>query len=139
RDLSEVHEEACKMEHSIADETADKIAKFLKQPKTCPHGHPVPDEDSDIEEDNLLKLSECEKGQEYEVVTVPEDREDVERLLPLGILPGAEIKLVEDPSFSALIIEKGDDRVTLSEGIASKTLVRPCERRRRRHRGRSGR
>ena len=38
----EIHEEAHKLEHSMSDEVAKRIAKFLKNPKFCPCGHKIP-------------------------------------------------------------------------------------------------
>jgi len=37
-----LHENACKIEHSLNPEVTDKICTFLNHPKTCPHGDPIP-------------------------------------------------------------------------------------------------
>jgi len=37
-----VHSEAHKIEHSLSDEVAKSLAGFLKSPKNCPCGHPIP-------------------------------------------------------------------------------------------------
>lgn len=137
RDLSQVHEEACKLEHSLADETADEIARVLENPETCPHGNPIPDEEIEEDED-LIRLTEGDEGEEYNVVTIPEEKEDIQRLLPLCILPGTEIELSEKPSFSAVMIKRGEDKLALSRDIASKILVTPRGGRKRyRRRGRA--
>lgn len=139
RELPSVHEEACKLEHSLASQTADEIARVLENPETCPHGNPIPE--TKIEEDeDVIKLTEAEKDEKYEVVTIPERKEDIQRLLPLAILPGSQIKLIEKPSYSAIMVKRGEDKLALSRDIASKIKVRPCgERKRYRHRGRTGR
>jgi len=140
RDLPLVHEEACKLEHSIADGTADEIARVLQNPETCPHGHPIPEERTEVGEGELISLAEGEEGKEYRVVSVPEAEEDVQRLLPLAILPGAKVKLVDKPSLSAVMIKRGGDKLALGREIASKIKVKPYERgKRRRRRGRSSR
>ncbi len=139
RDLPEVHEEACKLEHSLANKTADEIAKVLENPETCPHGNPIPEEIEEMDED-VMKLTEGEEGEEYKVVTIPEEEKDVKRLLPMAVLPGCDIKLAEKPSFSAIMVERNGDKLALSRDIASKIKVKPSgERKRRRRRGRSGR
>ncbi len=139
RDLSQVHEEACRLEHSLADETADEISRFLENPKTCPHGHPIPEEEADYEEEDLLSLSEGKEGEEYEVVSIPEREEDIKRLLPLAVLPGSKGKLEDKSSVGAMMVRKGQDKLALSRDIGSKIMVRPYgKRRRRRHRDRSG-
>jgi len=38
----EVYDDACKLEHNTSDEVAEKLAQFLGQPDTCPHGSPIP-------------------------------------------------------------------------------------------------
>lgn len=140
RDLPRIHEEACKLEHSMADETADEIARVLKNPETCPHGHPIPEKKSEPKSEDLIKLTEGEKGEDYRVVSIPEEKEDVQRLLPLAILPGAKIRIDEKPSFSAIMVSRAGDKVALSRDIASEIEVRPYgKRKRRRHRDRSDR
>jgi DtxR family Mn-dependent transcriptional regulator len=36
-----VHEEACRMEHAISDETEKALCKMLNAPAQCPHGSPI--------------------------------------------------------------------------------------------------
>jgi ABC-type glutathione transport system ATPase component len=38
----QLHESAHKIEHSLSPEVTDKICTFLRHPKTCPHGSPIP-------------------------------------------------------------------------------------------------
>jgi DtxR family Mn-dependent transcriptional regulator len=41
--MEKVHDEACKLEHSISDETAAALCDNLNSPKTCPDdGKPIP-------------------------------------------------------------------------------------------------
>lgn len=140
RDLSQIHEEACKMEHSIADETANEIERFLENPETCPHGYPIPGKDEEVQFEELIKLNEAEEGGEYRVMTIPETSEYIQRLLPLAVLPGAKIELDDASSLGPIMVKKGKDKFALSKDIASKILVKPCERKRKRkRRGRSSR
>jgi DtxR family Mn-dependent transcriptional regulator len=37
-----LHENACKVEHSLTPEVVEKICTFLNHPQTCPHGDPIP-------------------------------------------------------------------------------------------------
>ena len=39
---SEIEQQACKFEHILSHEATDKICTFLRHPKTCPHGAPIP-------------------------------------------------------------------------------------------------
>ena len=38
----QLHDSAHKIEHSLTPEVTDKICTFLRHPKTCPHGSPIP-------------------------------------------------------------------------------------------------
>lgn len=38
----EVHDEACILEHAITDRVEERLVAVLGDPKTCPHGHPIP-------------------------------------------------------------------------------------------------
>ncbi|MBP2144403.1 DtxR family Mn-dependent transcriptional regulator [Methanococcus voltae] len=40
-DLEKACKEACKLEHSMSDETIEKLYEFIKKPKTCPHGEEI--------------------------------------------------------------------------------------------------
>lgn len=40
--VNKLHEEAHKLEHSMSDEVAKRIANFLKNPKFCPCGNKIP-------------------------------------------------------------------------------------------------
>ena len=37
-----IHEEAHKLEHAFSDQSINKIESLLKDPKSCPHGKPIP-------------------------------------------------------------------------------------------------
>src|SRR3954464_3031740 len=39
---TEIEQQACKFEHILSPEATDKICTFLRHPKTCPHGAPIP-------------------------------------------------------------------------------------------------
>lgn len=82
-----------------------------------------------------LSLSEVKSGKEYKVIDIPQRKEDTNRLLPFDILPGSTLKLLENPSFGALLVKRGGDEVALSQEIASEIKVEP-RRERKRHRKR---
>ena len=41
----EVYAEACILEHAITDRVEERLVVALGDPKTCPHGHPIPAKD----------------------------------------------------------------------------------------------
>ena len=42
------HEEACKFEHVLSPEVEDGLDRLLNNPKSCPHGYPIPDKEGVI-------------------------------------------------------------------------------------------
>jgi len=41
-DQALLDENACKIEHTLSPEVTEKLCLFLKHPRTCPHGSPIP-------------------------------------------------------------------------------------------------
>jgi DtxR family Mn-dependent transcriptional regulator len=136
QDLPKVHDDACKLEHAIDDELADKIEKTLGKPSTCPHGSPIPTPNGRVSRAECTELVEVGEGKECTVTTIPEDREAVQRLLSLNILPKSKIKVVEKLPRGAILVQCGDTQVALSRSVASQILVRGRRRRARRGWGR---
>src|SRR5438477_6306624 len=62
----DVHDLACKLEHYISMDVADKVEKALGYPTTCPHGNPV---DATLN-DHSYRLSDCPVGRAVEIVKV---------------------------------------------------------------------
>ena len=91
QDLYKVHDDACKLEHVIDDELAEKIEKKLGKPSTCPHGNPIPTSKGNLPRNDRIELVDIGEGQECTITTIPEEREVVQRLLSLNMLAG-EVK-----------------------------------------------
>lgn len=70
-----------------------------------------------------IALAECEVGRAYEILSLPENG-CAKKLVPLAIIPGSEVALVEKPPFGALMIERSGDRIALSRRLASGISVK---------------
>jgi DtxR family Mn-dependent transcriptional regulator len=132
-ELPKVHERACKFEHVLDEELTDKLDEALGRPTTCPHGSPIPTSNGHMSKVRSDELTDIQENGECVVVTIPEEKGSVERLLSLNILPGEKIKIIEKLPRGALMVQCGKTQVALSRDIASKILVRGP--RRHRHRG----
>jgi DtxR family Mn-dependent transcriptional regulator len=132
-ELPKVHERACKFEHVLDEELTDKLDEALGRPTTCPHGSPIPTSNGRMYKVRSDELTDIPESGECVVVTIPEERGSVERLLSLNILPGEKIRIIEKLPRGALMVQCGKTQVALSRDIASKILVRGP--RRHRHRG----
>jgi DtxR family Mn-dependent transcriptional regulator len=92
--LERVHSEAERIEHVISDDLALRIAAFLGQPSTDPHGHPIPYEDAQADGSPLPTLASVAMGTRARVVSL-DDRDDeaIRTLAAAGVLPGTTVRV----------------------------------------------
>lgn len=110
-DKEKVHDEACKMEHDISDETENALCKMLNAPARCPHGSLITpcamavgtcDEcdvaahnmERVVHERNIVPITElapCEKGV---IAFLRGDKKVVQRLSDLGLTLQTEVELL---------------------------------------------
>jgi DtxR family Mn-dependent transcriptional regulator len=119
-----VHQEACQLEHATSVLVEEKLAQFLGEPETCPHGYPVAGTDGSREED--FPLSEMEPGQRAVVLHVAEHNADLLRYLAeLELRPQAVIEIEEVAPFDGpLTVRMGENRRVIGRQVASQITVR---------------
>jgi DtxR family Mn-dependent transcriptional regulator len=123
-----IESSACRFEHILSEEIADRICTLLGHPKTCPHGHPIPSGEccrgADVEVLPILKpLSQLSPGDEGVVAYISSRfHERLSRLGSLGISPGQRIRVRQiKPSF---IIAFGETKLALEENVAAEIYLR---------------
>ncbi len=123
---SEAHQIACKLEHSITGNVVKKLEKALKHPQTCPHGNPIPTQCGGIIEEKSEPLSNLEPKEKGVVVKITdEEKELLEYLANLGLVPRASLEVVEKAPFNGPITVKiNETKQALSFEIASIIYVR---------------
>jgi DtxR family Mn-dependent transcriptional regulator len=99
----QVHDEAEKLEHHVSDELEARMDSYLGFPTRDPHGDPIPTRDGLIPEDTDLLLAELSDRTPATVVRVS-DRDPVQLryLAELGLIPGAQVTIVERLPFDEL-------------------------------------
>lgn len=122
----EVHDEACRLEHAISPEMEDRIAESLGNPKTCPHGHPIPDRDGILIKEKVKPLSELKASARGVIVSVfEEDPNMLKYLASLGLIPGVCVRVDEVAPFGGpLIVRVSGSRYALGREVASKIKVK---------------
>ncbi|MGA2759964.1 MAG: metal-dependent transcriptional regulator [Candidatus Cybelea sp.] len=92
--LERVHAEAERIEHVISDDLALRIAAFLGQPSSDPHGHPIPYDDAPATGVALKTLASVAVGASARVVSL-DDRDDeaVGKFAAAGVLPGITVRV----------------------------------------------
>ena len=101
----EVYNEACNLEHNTSELVAEKLAQFLGNPTICPHGGPIPDENLKLPETPGITLTDLETGKKVKVTRITNEinSELLHYLAGLGLVPGAEIEVIEKASFDRTI------------------------------------
>ena len=105
-----VHGEACKMEHTLSDETECALCKMLQPPSRCPHGSPIQpcnkevddctgclsgtQERSEMRKEPIIPVSSLEPGHGGTIAFIRGDRKVVQRLSDLGLTIRTAISLV---------------------------------------------
>ena len=143
-DKTQVHDQACGMEHSLSDEAAESLCRFLRHPDRCPdNGKTIPPCDLQIgscvecielhnkglEENgknsqNRVAVGNLEQGQTGKISLIRGGYNLINRLLDMGLEPGAEICAVRvTPANGPVEVSVGNSKVTLGKGMASKVFV----------------
>jgi DtxR family Mn-dependent transcriptional regulator len=109
---SQVHEEACRLEHAISDNLEEHLVALLGDPGTCPHGNPIPGSANVVDPGPLRPLSSVPVGGACVVRRIDEHLQtqlDRMRMLEQArLMPGQEVT----------VAESGDGRFVLDvEGV----------------------
>jgi len=92
-----VHEAACRLEHGITDDVAENIENVLDEPRTCPHGNPIPTTGGGIFEEHSHPLSELSPGEEGTVTRITDEEAALlERIDRFGLRPGTRVRVLEN-------------------------------------------
>lgn len=123
----QVHDEAEKLEHVISEEFEEKMAQFLGEPTTDPHGAPIPTKDGYIERRALAPLTSAESGQTVCVKQVSDiDPEMLRYLGNMGIYPEVELTVLDKAPFGGpLSIQIGDSTHHLGAAVTDNIMIMP--------------
>jgi len=120
-----VHEEACRLEHDISSEMEEKIEEKLGNPRTCPHGYPIPDKEGLIVQDNTIKLSELKANEKGVIISVFEENSEMLQYLgSLGLYPEIEVKVKSVAPFGGpILIRMTGSEISVGKELAEKIMV----------------
>ena len=136
-----VHEEACKLEHSLSDEASAALCKALNMPKTCPDdGQPIPPCTIDVSNcEQCAEKSEkesCELGLVTQLSNLKPNEEGVvsfiknggkacQRLLDMGLTCGTRVRVVNAAPFHGpLELEVRGTGLALDRRLAGNVFVK---------------
>ena len=126
---TESHEEACRLEHVISDDSAKTICQLTNNPQFCPDGEPIPaclDKDcATCDTEPSVPLDTLNDGDSAEIVCLRgSESTDLRRLISMGFVPGRMVKLEERvPMGGPLLVKLEQSRIALAKDFARSVLV----------------
>ncbi len=122
-----VHDLACKLEHYITMDVANRIERALGAPTTCPHGNPI----DALAQDGAIRLGEAPTGSTVVIAKVTDEREEfLTYLYDINLLPGVEVEIAERTPFGdvlTLLVTGKDKPVAVGKEVTSAVWVHPAE------------
>jgi DtxR family Mn-dependent transcriptional regulator len=124
----EVHDEACRLEHGISDESADAICRFLGSPDRCPDdGRAIPKCGKDCHECLKKTLTWVIPGKKVRITGTECGRKASMRLNEMGVVAGEVVKVISRVPHGPVEVEVKGTRIAIGDGLAKKILVEECE------------
>ena len=102
----DVHDLACKLEHYISEDVADRIARALNYPITCPHGNMI----DATANDGSVRLAECEQGRSLRVIKITDERPRISDVCAVHRPAAADADTNTKPDAVRRRIDAGSDR-----------------------------
>jgi DtxR family transcriptional regulator, iron-dependent repressor len=128
-DWVKAHQEAHRLEHALSQEVEDRLAKLLGYPTTCPHGNPIPSQDSQRQPKSKgTPLDRIAAGKDVELDYITEGGERDARLLGFlqehRLVPGTKVRVLDvAPSMGVMSLKVGQDEFSLGIEAAKKIRV----------------
>ena len=126
-DWEHAHDAACRLEHTTSREISERLAEFLDQPETCPHGNPIPALEEPAVRSYGMRLSELDVPASVVIMSVfPENADLLAWIVASGLMPGTKCEVLSSPSSGQVVeIEVDDKRIQVPEKAAAQLYVRP--------------
>ncbi|HEV3475264.1 MAG TPA: metal-dependent transcriptional regulator [Actinomycetota bacterium] len=122
------HEEATHWGHVISEDVEARFVELLRDPATCVHGNPIPGSSHPVDLEGLRPLEEAPTEAPLRLERLTEDLEldlSVMRFFEdSGLMPGAELRVVEVAPDRTLTLDVGGQRVALGAQLADNLWVR---------------
>lgn len=123
---AKVHAEAEVWETTISDDVEKAMWQVMDNPKTCPHGNPIPG--AHYKPPKMKQVSQMEPGESLRLERISEELElDADMMAYLdesGLRPGARIKLERaDPHGALTVLVDGEHQVGVGDYAAERLFV----------------
>lgn len=108
--LTELHEEAERLEHAVSDTFTERLAELLGHPERDPHGDPIPATDGRLEEETDKPFTKLPLGSRARILRVEHhDTAVLARLTDLGLTPGKVLLVKDSRELDGVVIAEDEE------------------------------
>jgi DtxR family Mn-dependent transcriptional regulator len=133
-----VHEQACRMEHSITDETASALCKALNNPEKCIDNDLIPECSLNVQDCKeceemrkkhsdqplVTQLSNLKPDEEGKVAFIRGGIQSTRRIQDMGLTPGTYLKMVNAAPFNGPVeVEVRGTSLALGRHLAGQVYI----------------
>jgi len=137
-----VHDEACRMEHTISEETEDALCRLLEGPGRCPHGSPISPCTREVgsctectatteteqptlrRSRNVIPITDLCPDQQGQIAFIRGDQKVVQRLSDLGLTLGTRVAVTRKTSLGGPVeISVRRTKLAIDHAIAEQIFV----------------
>ena len=147
-DREKVHEEACRMEHTISEDTENALCKMLHAPAHCPHGSPISPCNRNFSScseciankeigspgsiahrnENIRPITELKPGQCGIIAFIRGNKKIMQRLCDLGLTLGTGVSVERKaPLHGPIEICVRRTRLAIDHSIAETIFIKDSE------------
>lgn len=104
------HNEACRIEHLVSEEEAEKLAAKMGHPVFDPHGDPIPTPEGVLPSAKGVNLGSLKKGEMGRITHLEDEPKSIyEQLIVLGLYPGMQVYINEVTDKSITFLADGEE------------------------------
>lgn len=137
-----VHDEACRMEHTIGEETEDALCRLLEGPGRCPHGSPISPCTREVgnctectattgtptpaprRSRNVIPITDLCPDQQGQIAFIRGDQKVVQRLSDLGLTLGTRVAVTrKTPREGPVEVFVRRTKLAIDHTIAEKIFI----------------
>ncbi|MHC5226984.1 metal-dependent transcriptional regulator [Enterococcus sp. LJL99] len=107
---NEVHDEAEVLEHVTSHSLANHLADYLNQPKFCPHGGVIPDDNQPVHEQKRQTLADYPVGSKIRIARVLDEKELLDYLVSIDLNIHEEYQIDHISAYEGPITIKNEQK-----------------------------
>ncbi|MCA5012463.1 MULTISPECIES: metal-dependent transcriptional regulator [unclassified Enterococcus] len=123
---NEVHDDAEVLEHVTSQTLANRLSEYLNQPKFCPHGGVIPEDDQPVHEEKRQTLIDYPVGTTIRIARVLDEKDLLDYLVSIDLNIHEEYQIDEIAAYEGPIsISNKQKQLAVSYKAASTIFVDP--------------